>query len=146
MWRRSGVHLSPRNPFSFLWGWPTAVPTCPSPPGPRLTSVPTVPRPRRRLETSSARPFPAAHVSCPGAAPAAGASPEDAADSSPPFAPPTLGWARKPADLGPRPPRTGSGRRGSTGISQLSCRSRLTAPPTPGPRPKANTLRPTQPR
>lgn len=61
------------------------------------------PPPPSEVETGSPRPFPA-HVSCPSAAPQPGASPEDAADSSPPFAPPTLSWARKPADLGPRPP------------------------------------------
>lgn len=48
-----------------------------SPPGRWLTSVPGGSRPRRRLETCFPRPFPAAHVSCLGAAPAAGASPED---------------------------------------------------------------------
>lgn len=108
---------------------------CPrvKPSGPWLTSVPTVPPPRRRLETGSPRPF-QRHTWCPSAAPAAGASPEDTQlTAPPPFAPPTLSWAGKPADLPVlATPRTGSDRRGSIGISALLS-GRLTAPPDSGP-------------
>lgn len=88
-----------------------------SPPGSLLPGCPAAslvgPHPRLRFETCSPRPFPEAHVSCPGAAPATGASSVLGG---------SLLTAPSPSHLRTLPltsAEPGPGRREAPGISQL---------------------------